>query len=164
MGSLDWMPPEQFYQAREATFESDVFGFGCVAWYLLTGVPPSYPNLGFTVTDYLNRQQALRSAQLAPHCVLPKTPPGLLDVLYRCLGRDPPKRRPRGKELAEAIKYIPPRPADDVAYPLTGRQRQAMRIRRQLDQVFKQIHEDGTTQDATYLRQSLVTAQTILRK
>ncbi len=85
LGTAAYMAPEQA-RGRPVDKRADIWAFGVVVWEMLTGRPLF---LGETLSDTL-------AAVLTREVVwteLPRsTPPGLVDLLHRCLERDPKRR------------------------------------------------------------------------
>jgi serine/threonine-protein kinase len=95
IGTPTYMAPEQMASARQTDPRSDIWSIGVVMYQLLAGRPPfeaeTYPQLVLKVS----------SAPPAPlHVALP---PGLQDIVFRCLEKDPSRRIQSVGELARML-------------------------------------------------------------
>ncbi len=104
VGSLEFMPPEQSYDASSVGPEADIYGLGAVLFWLLTGEPP-HPRTH-------NLRRALNQLRQDPPRLLrtlrPDAPVGLEEMLARLLDRDPGRRPARARAVGEAlIAYLP---------------------------------------------------------
>jgi serine/threonine protein kinase len=97
LGTLNYMAPEQAYDAKSADIRADIFSLGCTLFYLLTGRSP-FP--GRTLPEKL---AAWRAAP-TPVCSLrPDVPPGIADTLTRTLVHEAAGRYQTPAELAVAL-------------------------------------------------------------
>jgi len=85
LGTAAYMAPEQA-RGRTVDKRADIWAFGVVAWQMLTGHPLF---AGETVTDTL---AAVLTREIDWSQLPGSTPPALVDLLRRCLERDPKKR------------------------------------------------------------------------
>jgi eukaryotic-like serine/threonine-protein kinase len=105
MGSPNYMSPEQVRSAKEVDGRTDIWSMGVVLFELLTGRVPfiaeSLPQLCAMVLE----QPAPPLAQIRAD-----VPAGLVQVVARCLAKDPAHRYGSIVELARALEpYGPPR-------------------------------------------------------
>ena len=108
LGSPLYMSPEQMRSARSVDARADVWALGVVMFELLTQRWPfeaeTMPELCLkVVSDQPHSLAALR----------PELPMALVDVVERCLEKDPAKRYANAAELASALEAFAP-PASRV--------------------------------------------------
>ena len=103
LGSPLYMSPEQMRSARDVDARSDVWAFGVVLFQLLTKRFPyeaeSMPELVLKVVT--EPPQSL--AELRPD-----VPQAMLDIVERCLKKDPAERYANAGELALALEPLAP--------------------------------------------------------
>jgi hypothetical protein len=85
LGTAAYMAPEQA-RGRTVDKRADIWAFGVVLWEMLTGRPLFH---GETLTDTL---AAVLTLDIDWSLLPASTPPALVDLLRRCLERDPKKR------------------------------------------------------------------------
>ncbi|HVH27817.1 MAG TPA: protein kinase [Vicinamibacterales bacterium] len=85
LGTAAYMAPEQA-RGRTVDKRADIWAFGVVLWEMLTGRPLFH---GETLTDTL---AAVLTRDIDWSLLPGSTPPALVDLLRRCLERDPKKR------------------------------------------------------------------------
>ncbi|MBM3842946.1 MAG: hypothetical protein FJ397_06730 [Verrucomicrobia bacterium] len=96
-GTPSYMSPEHI-EGRPLHERSDIYSLGCVAYELLTGVPPW---AGMTVGEVLERQ---RKDRIPPVHEIRRDIPALLEgVIARAVAKDPAERIPDAKAFAEAL-------------------------------------------------------------
>jgi serine/threonine-protein kinase len=97
LGSPYYMPPEQM-RAEPVDERSDIWSLGAILFEMLTARPPF---LGETLPEVY----AAVLAQPAPRVVSlrPDVPPGLDEIVQRCLDKDPAQRFCDVADLAEAL-------------------------------------------------------------
>jgi hypothetical protein len=95
-GSPFSMSPQQLDAAPPATAD-DVYAFGALAYELLSGYPPFYPDA---------RPERVRGEEPAPLPADANVPPALEQLILRCLAKDPESRPPRAAELAAALRAM----------------------------------------------------------
>lgn len=114
-GAADGMVAPEVVEGFPPTPESDVYQLGALAWHCLAGEPPGPP---------YDRGEL---PELAPDL-----PPGLADLVLRCMAPDP-EARPDAEEVALALlACAPPEPVEvapdaDPAHGLTERLRSQAR-------------------------------------
>ncbi|MFP2909221.1 WD40 repeat domain-containing serine/threonine protein kinase [Pyxidicoccus sp. 3LFB2] len=98
MGTPAYMPPEQ--AAGQPVDESaDVYALGSILYHLLAGRPPYE---GTRSRDVLT--QVLGGAPVPLAQLQPAVPQELLDIVARAMAREPARRYPDARELAEDLR------------------------------------------------------------
>jgi len=100
MGTPSFTSPEQIRDAKRADHRSDIYSLGATLYYLIAGVPPFQGK----IHDVLKRVLDQPAPRL--ETVRPETPPGVCDLVARCLEKDPAKRHARADELVEDLEQI----------------------------------------------------------
>ncbi|WP_437682422.1 protein kinase domain-containing protein [Sorangium sp. So ce131] len=98
LGTPSYMAPEQMMSARNVDARADIWAMGVVLYKLVTGTVPfraSTPSeLGMKV---------LFGEPTPPEQARPDLPPGLAQVILRCLRREPAQRFATAAQLAAAL-------------------------------------------------------------
>ena len=97
LGTVAYMAPEQA-RGLPVDQRADVFAFGVVLYEMVAGARPFR---GATATDTV---AAILKEE--PHALPPSVPPGLADVIGKCLAKEPDQRYTDGRELLTAIEAI----------------------------------------------------------
>jgi hypothetical protein len=102
LGTPMFMAPETILSPDEATLRSDLYSLGGVAYYLLTG---SHVFSGETTMAICTHH--LHTAPEAPSKRLgAELPPGLDELVLRCLAKDPNQRPTSASALATAFEKL----------------------------------------------------------
>jgi eukaryotic-like serine/threonine-protein kinase len=96
MGTLEYLAPEQAFDASRADVRSDVYSLGCTLWFLLTGKPP------FEGTDAV--MQRIEGELMPLHECKSELPAALSAVAARLLASKPEDRYQSALEAAEALE------------------------------------------------------------
>jgi serine/threonine protein kinase len=101
-GTCSYMSPEQI-QASLTDQRSDVYGFGCVLYEMLTGYPPfpEVPNMAYS--DDQIKLMHLTKAPASPRSRNPVIPPRLERVVLTALAKRPEDRFPGCGSFARAL-------------------------------------------------------------
>ena len=97
MGTIPYMSPEQV-QGRSADSTSDVFSLGVLLHEMFTGERPFQ---GETSADLIS--SILRDSPQPVSRSRPGVPPGLEEVVLRCLEKDPDRRYQTARELRQEL-------------------------------------------------------------
>ncbi|HEY5945709.1 MAG TPA: serine/threonine-protein kinase, partial [Kofleriaceae bacterium] len=95
IGTPTYMAPEQMVSARSTDPRSDIWSIGVVMYQLLAGRPP------FEAESYA--QLVLRVGTAPPSPLHVALPPGLQDIVFRCLEKDPNRRIQSVGDLARVL-------------------------------------------------------------
>jgi serine/threonine-protein kinase len=100
-GTPTSFPPE-VAEGEQASFASDIYGLGCVAYWLLAG---QHVFEAPTLMGLIVKHASKPPKPLSEHRTdLPKE---LDDLVLRCLAKDPADRPASASELAECLEAIP---------------------------------------------------------
>jgi len=110
IGTPLYMSPEQIRSSASADGRSDLWSLGIVLYELLTGIPTFHAEDLSEVFAAILEQEPLPLRGLRPD-----VPPGLVEVLDRCLRKDPEERFQNAAELAAALLPFAPARALAVA-------------------------------------------------
>ncbi len=106
-GTPAYMSPEVALGARDIDGRSDIYGLGCVAYFMLTG------QLVFTEGN--STAMALAHVQKEPVAPSQRTelpiPAGLERIILQCLAKDPEDRPKTVRELARRLEALHDTPA-----------------------------------------------------
>lgn len=99
MGSPLYMSPEQIQSARDVDARSDIWAIGAIFYELLTG-KCVWPGTELMEIFY----QVTMTAPVPASTMVPNLPPGIDNVILRCLEKDRNRRYANLAELAEALE------------------------------------------------------------
>jgi serine/threonine protein kinase len=99
LGSIDFMSPEQAYDAHDVDVRTDVYGLGATLYFLITGKSPLPPG---TLPEKMLQLQ--RKNPTAVKLLRPDIPPDVESVLYRMMARRPQSRYESPAEVAQALR------------------------------------------------------------
>jgi serine/threonine-protein kinase len=101
MGTPLYMSPEQCNGACQIDHRADIYSLGCVLFHLLTGRPPfDLHGVGAIISAHLREPAPLPSSVVGP------LPPGLDELVLRCLAKSPADRFATTLELQQACDAI----------------------------------------------------------
>jgi len=97
-GTPAYMAPEQAMDFRNVSYRADIYSVGVVAFEIYTGTLPfNHPeSMQLLLMHAQDPPPSLRERNLA-------LPPALEDIVLRCLDKDPARRVPTCRELAEQL-------------------------------------------------------------
>src|SRR5262245_5751828 len=100
LGTPAYMPPEQFTGAP-IDGRSDIFSLGVVLYWMATGERP-FPGESITAVSY----KVVHTDPIPPRKLNPSLPPGLENIILRCLAKNPAERFQSGYELARELNEL----------------------------------------------------------
>ena len=122
MGTPEYMSPEQTEGAAGVDHRTDIWAMGAILYKALTGAEPFSGSTMAAVLVAVSTKTPPPIAQLAPH-----VPPGLIEVVDRCLAKDPNQRYQSSAELSAALApfenlgvALPAMPATQTVAPMTA--------------------------------------------
>ena len=120
MGTMPYMSPEQI-AGRAVDQQTDIFSFGVMLYEMATGRRPFQGQSSAELASAI-----LRDTPPAPAVVRAGLPDGLLQIISRCLEKEPDARFPSMTDLHDALQNLP-RDGSDRPTPPERRQRPQMR-------------------------------------
>lgn len=127
LGTPSYMSPEQATSKHhEIGPATDIYSLGGILYFLLTGQPPFK---GHSVSEVLC--QVVMQPPTSPQQVNPRVPPELAAICLRCLEKDPTKRYPSAKAMADALRAPTTESvalAPEFAQPLHAKRARSRRI------------------------------------
>lgn len=100
IGTPLYMSPEQCADSHEIDGRSDLYSLGAVLYRCLVGRPP------FTGSTTQILHAHVYEALTIPESVLMTTPPLAVEILRRCLAKNPAERYSSGHALADALETL----------------------------------------------------------
>jgi serine/threonine protein kinase len=97
MGTLAYMSPEQC-QGKPLDGRSDLYSLGIVLYEVVTGYQP------FQINDFSDALQ--KHVNALPPPPSQNLPPGLQEIMLRCLAKRPEERYASGAELSAALQQV----------------------------------------------------------
>nr|MBA3501274.1 serine/threonine protein kinase [Deltaproteobacteria bacterium] len=104
LGTPTYMAPEQMKTSKGAEARSDIWSLGVVMYQLITGRPP------FSGESYAELVLKVNGEQPAP--IMVPLPPGLGEVIMRCLEKDP---NDRPQNVGELARQLAPYSSDPIS-------------------------------------------------
>jgi serine/threonine-protein kinase len=106
LGTPAYMAPEQATGDPHTDHRADLYAFGCMAYELFSGKPPFYGGpMHKIIAAHLNQTPRPITERRAD------IPPGIADVIGRCLEKDPADRPQTAAEILVALDGASPAPA-----------------------------------------------------
>ena len=100
IGTPAYMAPEQCASSREVTGRADIYALGAVLYRCLVGRPP------FTGSTTQILHAHVYASLALPDDLLAVLPPELVEVMRRCLAKNPEERYAVARELADDLTAI----------------------------------------------------------
>lgn len=101
-GSPGYSAPEQISGRRDRVGPaSDVYSLGAILYFLLTGVPPHASPVALETF-----RMALQEPPVPPCRVQPSVPRDLETICLKCLEKEPARRYPSARALAEDLEHF----------------------------------------------------------
>ncbi len=111
-GTAAYFSPEQIL-GHAADSRSDVWAFGCVLYEVLTGRP------AFAADDVTDTMAMVSGVEPEWTLIPPATPLPLVDVLHRCLKKDPAERFQRLTDVLGPMRMTTGDEEDDISTELS---------------------------------------------
>ncbi|MDX2088152.1 MAG: serine/threonine-protein kinase [Kofleriaceae bacterium] len=103
IGTPSYMAPEQMKSVRSADHRSDIWSLGVVMYQLIEGRQP------FTGESYA--ELVIKVGMEPPSPILAPLPPGLAEIILRCLDKNPSTRQ---QDVGELARMLAPYASDPI--------------------------------------------------
>ena len=100
LGTIGYMSPEQV-EHRTVDHRSDIFSFGCVAYQALSGKSPFERGSLIDTLYAIVHEPVPKLADIVPDAPAP-----LVEIIERCLEKDPEKRPQSMREIASQLQEV----------------------------------------------------------
>ncbi|TQE22395.1 serine/threonine protein kinase [Streptomyces ipomoeae] len=146
MGTLLYMSPEQARGERSVDHRTDLYSFGCVLYFMLTGRPPLVADNQFAQMHLIAVGQVE-----PPHLLNPEIPAGLSALVMHLLAREPDARPAAAREVVDRLAGLEGRPVSlpSAAHPVDAdalveeARRAAERHLRLAESAAEQVRDDA---------------------
>lgn len=101
LGTPAYLAPERITDPAGADPRSDLYAVGAVGFFLLTGRKPFESESDLQLTHRILHETPPRASTLVPG-----VPPGLDDLIARCLAKDPAERPATARDLRQALEAM----------------------------------------------------------
>ena len=101
IGTPQYMPPEQWIEARDIDHRADIYALGAILYEMLSGRTPFAGNDVFQMRFF-----HMQSPPPSIREERPDLPPALDTLVQRCLAKDPGQRIQSAAEVAAALREI----------------------------------------------------------
>ncbi len=108
-GTLQFMPPEQAFDAKRVDRRADVYSLGATLYTMVTG---KYAFKVHSMADILAQTQT--GGWVNPHVLHPAVPESLGEVIHRMMQSDPADRFPGMPEARAALQAFAPAGAAEI--------------------------------------------------
>lgn len=100
LGTPNYMPIEQWKEAKNVNATADIYSLGATAYYLLTGTPPY-----FKYDDYLELLQAINEHKIIPLETVcpPEVPEELVRLVKKMMSYESKKRHSNARHLLDEL-------------------------------------------------------------
>lgn len=99
VGTMDYVAPEQTYNAATVDRRSDLYSLGCTLYFLLTGQPP-FP--GGTSKEKALRHRSEKPRPLAE--LAPELPPRFIEFVERLMSKNPDDRPQSAAQVEHELR------------------------------------------------------------
>lgn len=102
LGTPAFMAPERLFDPTLIDPRTDLYGIGCIGFYLLTGRRPFESDIHADLVQQIRAVEAPRAAEYAPGPI----PEALDGLIADCLAKDRDRRPPDARELQRRLATI----------------------------------------------------------
>ena len=101
LGTMLYMPPEQIISSKGSDQRADIYSLGATLFHLISGRPPLEAKSAIALLMDIRTKEPPSLSSLVPDC-----PPGLDQVVARCLKKNPAERYQAPDELARDLRQV----------------------------------------------------------
>ncbi len=142
LGTIAFVAPEQYEDAKRANVRSDIYGLGATLYHALTGTLPFQGRRNLQIL-----RKKLQTDFAAASGLVPGLPPHIDDVIRKALDASPARRQASCQEFADSLTSVRDQTSDDGGQVDGGpdsdprERRQAIRYPTKLEASCRSVHE-----------------------